>query len=109
MTSPQLPRRSLLLGGLGVIGVGALAACTSGGAGHAGDAAHATNTPHMFVVDGTGVLRYAGAIDNSPDAEGESPQGGKLVNYVEQALTELAAGRSVSVSTSKAYGCSVKY
>lgn len=69
----------------------------------------ATNTPHMFVVDGTGVLRYAGAIDNSPDAEGDSPQGGKLVNYVEQALTELAAGRSVSVSTSKAYGCSVKY
>ena len=43
MTSPQLPRRSLLLAGLGVIGVGALAACTSSGAGHAGDAAHATN------------------------------------------------------------------
>ena len=54
MTSPQLPRRSLLLGGLGVIGVGALAACTSGGAGHAGDAAHASNTPHVGMDMGNG-------------------------------------------------------
>ena len=54
MTSPQLPRRSLLLAGLGVIGVGALAACTSSGAGHAGDAAHATNTPHIGMDMGNG-------------------------------------------------------
>ena len=54
MTSPQLPRRSLLLAGLGVIGVGALAACTSGGAGHAGDAAHASNTPHVGMDMGNG-------------------------------------------------------
>ena len=63
----------------------------------------------MYVVDGTGTLRYAGAIDNSPDAEGESPSGGKLVNYVEQTLTELGAGKPVSVASTKAYGCSVKY
>lgn len=69
----------------------------------------ATNTPHMFVIDKTGVLAYAGAIDNSPDGEGESPEGGKLVNYVEQAIGELDAGKPVSVSRTKAYGCSVKY
>ncbi len=36
----------------------------------------ATNTPNMFVIDKAGTLAYAGAIDNSPDAEGQSPTGG---------------------------------
>jgi peroxiredoxin len=69
----------------------------------------ATNTPHMFVIDKTGTLVYAGAIDNSPDGEGESPQGGALINYVDAALDDLAAGRAVRVPRTKAYGCGVKY
>lgn len=69
----------------------------------------ATNTPHMYVIDARGVLVYKGAIDNSPDGEGESPQGGKLNNYVDAALADLAAGRPVQVKDTKAYGCSVKY
>jgi hypothetical protein len=69
----------------------------------------ATNTPHMFVVDKNGTLVYAGAIDNSPDAEGESPAGGTLVNYVDAALEDLAAGRPVRTPVTKAYGCGVKY
>jgi peroxiredoxin len=74
-----------------------------------GHAYGATNTPHLFVIDGKGTLVYAGAIDNSPDAEGESPQGGPLLNYVDAALADLAAGRPVRIPTSKAYGCGVKY
>jgi peroxiredoxin len=74
-----------------------------------GHAYGATNTPHMFVIDMNGVLVYAGAIDNSPDAEGESPQGGPLVNYVDAALEDLASGRPVRTPLTKAYGCSVKY
>jgi peroxiredoxin len=77
--------------------------------GAVGHAYGATNTPHMFVVDAAGTLVYRGAIDNSPDGEGESPTGGKLVNYVDQALDDLAAKRAVAVSETKAYGCSVKY
>jgi peroxiredoxin len=69
----------------------------------------ATNTPHMFVIDKKGVLAYAGAIDNSPDAEGKSPTDGKLVNYVEAALEDLAANRAVRNTKTQAYGCSVKY
>jgi peroxiredoxin len=69
----------------------------------------ATNTPHLFVVDKGGTLVYAGAIDNSPDAEGESPQGGPLLNYVDAALADLAAGRAVRTPKTKAYGCGVKY
>ncbi|NUO53691.1 MAG: thioredoxin family protein [Polyangiaceae bacterium] len=69
----------------------------------------ATNTPHMYVIDPSGVLVYSGAIDNSPDAEGESPADGKLVNYVTDAIAALDEKRAVATPSTKAYGCSVKY
>ncbi len=69
----------------------------------------ATNTPHIFIIDKNGVLVYRGAIDNSPDGEGESPTGGKLINYVDATLDDLAAGRPVGTAETRAYGCSVKY
>lgn len=77
--------------------------------GTVGKAYGATNTPQMFVIDATGNVVYSGAIDNSPDGEGKSPEGGTLVNYVEQALDDLAAKRPVRTPKTKAYGCSVKY
>jgi peroxiredoxin len=77
--------------------------------GKVGKAYGATNTPHMFVIDKTGKLVYAGAIDNSPDGEGQSPAGGKLINYVDAAIEDITAGRPVKTATTKAYGCGVKY
>jgi cytochrome oxidase Cu insertion factor (SCO1/SenC/PrrC family) len=77
--------------------------------GAVGKAYGATNTPNMFVIDRQGVVVYAGAIDNSPDGEGESPTGGTLVNHVDAALSDLAAGRPVATPTTKPYGCGVKY
>ena len=77
--------------------------------GAVGHAYGATNTPHLFVIDAGGALVYRGAIDNSPDGEGESPQGGKLVNYVDATLDDLAAKRDVAIKETKAYGCGVKY
>ena len=77
--------------------------------GTVGKAYGATNTPNMFVVDKTGKVVYAGAIDNSPDGEGKSPRGGKLVNYVDAALDDIAAGREVQTAVTRPYGCSVKY
>jgi peroxiredoxin len=74
-----------------------------------GKAYGATNTPNMFVIDKKGVLVYSGAIDNSPDAEGKSPTGDKLINYVDAAIEDLAAGHAVRTPTTKPYGCSVKY
>jgi peroxiredoxin len=74
-----------------------------------GRANAAAHTPHMYVVDSKGTLVYRGAIDNSPDAEGESPTGGQLVNYVEAAIGDVAAGRPVATPETEAYGCSVKY
>jgi peroxiredoxin len=78
----------------------------TGAVGHAYGAAH---TPHLFIVDAKGILVYEGAIDNSPDGEGESPTSGQLVNYVTQALGDLRAGQAVRVPKTEAYGCSVKY
>ena len=77
-----------------------------GRVGHAYAAAH---TPHLYVIDKEGVLVYRGAIDNAPDAEGQSPTSGKLVNYVDAALSDIAAGRPVATPETEAYGCSVKY
>ena len=78
-------------------------------AGTVGKAYGATNTPHLFVIDARGLVAYRGAIDNSPDGEGLSPQGGKLINYADAALDDLAANRPVKTADTKAYGCSVKY
>ena len=77
--------------------------------GAVGKAYGATNTPHMYVINKDGVLVYKGAIDNSPDGEGASPQGGTLVIYVDQAIADLAAGKAVRTPSTKAYGCGVKY
>lgn len=77
--------------------------------GAVGKAYGATNTPHVFMIDQNGTLVYAGAADNSPDGEGNSPDGGTLVNYLTQAAGELLAGKPISKPEVKAYGCSVKY
>ncbi len=66
----------------------------------------AKTTPHVYVVDPAGKLAYAGALDNAP--LGEAPAGG-VVNYVDAALADLAAGRPVATPSTKSYGCSVKY
>jgi len=72
--------------------------------GEVGLAYGAKTTPHMFVIDDKGVLRYAGGIDDDPRGHSATP-----TNYVEKAVNALAAGQPVSPSTTDSYGCSVKY
>ena len=75
--------------------------------GDTGRAYAAKTTPHMYVIDGEGILRYNGAIDSIPSADqADIP---KADQYVQLALAEMAAGKPVSVSSSRPYGCSVKY
>lgn len=66
----------------------------------------ARTTPHVFVIDSTGVLRYAGAIDNNEKGD---MTGDKYQNFVVNAVRQIQAGESVSPDTTKPYGCSVKY
>jgi len=61
----------------------------------------------MFVIDPSGKLIYAGAIDDHPTTDVEDIKESK--NYVSEALTEAMAGRPVAVSSTRPYGCSVKY
>ncbi|HEV8244900.1 MAG TPA: thioredoxin family protein, partial [Polyangiaceae bacterium] len=77
--------------------------------GRVGKAYGAKHTPHLFVIDAQGTLVYAGAVDNSPDGEGESAPGGKLINYVDATLDALSKQKPVAVPSTEAYGCSVKY
>jgi peroxiredoxin len=67
----------------------------------------AKTTPHMYVVNKAGTLVYAGGIDDKPTANPADIAGAR--NHVLAALSELKAGKPVSVATSRPYGCSVKY
>jgi peroxiredoxin len=67
----------------------------------------AKTTPHMFVINPEGILIYDGAIDNKPTTDLDDIPGAR--NYVSEALEEAMAGKSVSVPTTRPYGCSVKY
>ena len=63
-------------------------------------------TPHMFVINKDGTLVYDGAIDDRPEPSGD-PRTAK--NYVRAAVDELMAGKPVTVSQTKPYGCGVHY
>lgn len=75
--------------------------------GAVGRAYGAKTTPHMYVIDKAGTLVYAGGIDDKPSADPADIPTSK--NYIKLALADLAAGKAVATSTSRPYGCSVKY
>lgn len=67
----------------------------------------AKTTLHMFILDtGQKSVKYNGAIDDDPRG---SQNQSERKNHVDSALDEIKSGKSVSVSETKPYGCSVKY
>ena len=70
----------------------------------------AKTTPHIFMIDATGVLRYKGAIDDIGrgmqffDASFKEAN-----NYITSQLPNLLAQEALSIDSTVAYGCSVKY
>ncbi len=78
---------------------------------HTGNVGHsygATRTPELFVIDKQGGIAYHGAIDNAPFGKLSEGQTEKI-NYVDNALAELTAGKDISVPKTQPYGCTVKY
>lgn len=73
-------------------------------AGEVGRQFDAKTTPHMFIIDATGVLAYTGAVD-------DDPRGGRdeRKNYVRDALDALLAGKTIATTVTRPYGCGVKY
>ena len=76
----------------------------TGKIGHAYDA---KTTPHMFVIDPKGTLVYMGGIDSIASADAEDIP--KAKPYVKLALAEALAGKPVTESVTKPYGCGIKY
>jgi peroxiredoxin len=64
----------------------------------------AKTTPHMFVIDKEGVLRYQGGIDDDPAGQKDNAR-----NYVEEAVNALLDGSTIAQTESKPYGCTVRY
>jgi peroxiredoxin len=67
----------------------------------------ATVTPHMFIIDKAGVLRYMGGIDsirstNLADVEKAEP-------LFRDAMQAVAAGRAPARASTQPYGCAIKY
>jgi thiol-disulfide isomerase/thioredoxin len=69
----------------------------------AANAYGAQRTPHVFVLDAKGVLRYRGRIDDDLSREKVS------VHDLSNAIEALLAGADVPVTTTKAFGCTIKW
>jgi peroxiredoxin len=84
--------------------------------GKVGHAYGAIKTPQLFVIDAKGVLVFRGGVDNAPigtvDAERPHLPGNAkeaLENYLEYALSDLAAKKPLRLPDTPPYGCTVKY
>jgi peroxiredoxin len=64
----------------------------------------AKTTPHMYVIDAEGILRYNGAYTDDPRGRKDEP-----TNYVLNALNQIRKGETVAPDYVKPWGCSVKY
>ena len=70
----------------------------------------AKTTPHMYMIDANGVLKYKGAIDDiGRGMQFFNASFEEAVNYVSSQVNELVAGQSLAINSTIAYGCSVKY
>lgn len=71
-----------------------------------GRAYDARTTPHMYVIDAEGTLRYNGGIDDQPRPRAGDPD---AIPYAQLALTAVLAGEEVEMPETQPYGCNVKY
>ncbi len=67
----------------------------------------ATRTPHVFVLKNQGgkfSVQYIGTVDDNP----QDPAG-VTKRYVDDAVSNLLAGKPVVITTTKAIGCAIKW
>jgi alkyl hydroperoxide reductase subunit AhpC len=67
----------------------------------------AQTTPHIFIIDPQGKLAYKGGIDSI--ASSNQADIAKAEPYVSNAIKALTSGQKVAQSSTRPYGCSVKY
>jgi hypothetical protein len=61
----------------------------------------------MYIIDPTGDLRYAGAIDSIKSANPADIE--KADNFLDLGMSALLAGQEVTNKLTPPYGCSIKY
>jgi peroxiredoxin len=66
------------------------------------DLYEAVTTPHVFVLDREGILRYRGAVDNITFRRREASH-----SFLQEAVEALLDGRLPGVSETPAYGCTI--
>ena len=70
----------------------------------------AKTTPHMYMIDSEGILRYKGAIDDvGKGMQFFSASLKDAINYVAIQLNDVKDNRQLEITSTVAYGCSVKY
>jgi peroxiredoxin len=67
----------------------------------------AKTTPHMFVIDKDGALKYMGGIDSLATTSEEDIA--RAQPYLKEAMLAVAAGQPAPHPVTKPYGCSIKY
>ena len=77
--------------------------------GWVGKAYGAKTTPHMYLIDKAGILKYQGAIDDAGGRGFMFKDLSEAKNYIISALIELNKGTEITDPITKPYGCSVKY
>ncbi len=65
----------------------------------------ASVTPHLYIIDDAGILRYMGGIDSQPGEDPAEVEG--ATQFVLLGLDRLAAGHSVIEPITRPYGCSI--
>lgn len=66
------------------------------------DLYEAVTTPHAYVVDRAGILRYRGAVDDVTFRQRKATR-----FYLEEAVEALLAGRLPELQETPAYGCTI--
>lgn len=70
------------------------------------DAYGARTTPHMFIVDENGILRYKGGVETLPGSPDDVGQGKE--QYVVLALDALTKGQQPEKAETRSKGCAIK-
>jgi hypothetical protein len=66
------------------------------------DLYEAVTTPHVFVIDRGGILRYRGAVDDMTFRHRQATR-----FYLQEAVEALLKGSLPAISETPAYGCTI--
>lgn len=66
------------------------------------DLYEAVTTPHVFLIDGDGILRYRGAVDDVTFRQRTATR-----FFLEEAVEALLEGRLPALTETRAYGCAI--